>query len=179
MPAKKRLRIIGGAWGGRKLPIENGVRPSPDRVRETLFNWLRPSLVGAHVLDLFAGSGALGFEALSQGAAHATFVEQDRKIARALQASRETLAAHASIEIADAHRWLKRDPTRQFDVVFLDPPFQTSKYAGLVKALLPHLASTGLLYVESDTALDFEPLEVHRAARAGAVHFALYRRREA
>ena len=176
MPASHRLRIIGGAWRGRKLGIVADVRPTPDRVRETLFNWLRPDLHDAVVLDLFAGTGALGFEALSNGAAHATFVEQDKQIARALDAARDLLGANAEIERADASRWLERHADRTFDVIFLDPPFATTDYQRLVAKALLHLEPEGLLYVESDSPMNFDQLDVHRASRAGAVHYALYRR---
>lgn len=176
MPASHRLRIIGGAWRGRKLGIVADVRPTPDRVRETVFNWLRGELDGAVVLDLFAGTGALGFEALSRGAAHATFVEQDRKIAGSLAAARDLLDANASIERTDAHRWLDRNADRHFDVIFLDPPFATTDYQRLVALALPLLKPDGLLYVEGGEPMVFDQLDVHRASRAGAVHYAIYQR---
>ena len=176
MPASHRLRIIGGAWRGRKLGIVADVRPTPDRVRETLFNWLRGELEGAVVLDLFAGTGALGFEALSRGAAHATLVERDRTIAGSLNTARDLLDANASIERTDAHRWLERQSDRLFDVIFLDPPFATTDYEHLVALALPHLKGDGLLYVEADKPMVFDQLDVHRASRAGAVHYAIYQR---
>ncbi len=176
MPASHRLRIIGGAWRGRKLGIVADVRPTPDRVRETLFNWLRPYLQEAVVLDLFAGTGALGFEALSNGAAHATFVEREKKIAHALNAARDLLGANAEIERSDAARWLERHDNRAFDVIFLDPPFATTDYQQLVAKSLLHLKSEGFLYVESDSPMTFDQLDLHRASRAGSVHYALHRR---
>jgi 16S rRNA (guanine966-N2)-methyltransferase len=119
------LRIVGGRWRGRKLafpPLES-IRPTPDRVRETVFNWLQFDIDGARCLDLFAGSGALGFESLSRGAAHTVFVEREAKIGRYL---RDTLAhlqaANAEVVVTDAVHWLQRAGS-PFDVVFLDPPF--------------------------------------------------------
>jgi 16S rRNA (guanine966-N2)-methyltransferase len=119
------LRIIGGTWRGRKLRFPAGadIRPTPDRVRETLFNWLAAAVQGAHCLDLFAGSGALGLEALSRGAAHVTFVERDAAAAQALRLLlREWRACDARVERADALRYLAGE-ARPFDLVFLDPPF--------------------------------------------------------
>ena len=121
------LRIIGGRHRGRRLRFPPGVdiRPTPDRVRETLFNWLQPRIAGARVLDLFAGSGVLGLEALSRGAAHATFIEKDRRAAAAIEALvREWRVADASVSCRDAMAWLAAAaPSAAFDVVFLDPPY--------------------------------------------------------
>jgi 16S rRNA (guanine966-N2)-methyltransferase len=119
------LRIIGGTWRGRKLrfPAAAAIRPTPDRVRETLFNWLQAAIPGAHCLDLFAGSGALGLEALSRGAAQVTFVDQDEAAAAALRARLTEWQAHgAEVVRGDALRFLGR-PAQACDVVFLDPPF--------------------------------------------------------
>jgi 16S rRNA (guanine966-N2)-methyltransferase len=125
-PARARvLRIIGGTWRGRKLRFPAGadIRPTPDRVRETLFNWLGAAVQGARCLDLFAGSGALGLEALSRGAAHVTFVERDAAAAQALRLLlREWQARDARVERADALHYLAGE-ARPFDLVFLDPPF--------------------------------------------------------
>ena len=126
------LRIIGGTWRGRKLrfPASAAIRPTPDRVRETLFNWLGPATQGARCLDLFAGSGALGLEALSRGAAQVTFVEQDAAAAQALRALlTEWQVGDATVERTDALRYLA-GPSRQFDIVFLDPPFGSDLLAG-------------------------------------------------
>jgi 16S rRNA (guanine966-N2)-methyltransferase len=119
------LRIIGGSWRGRKLrfPASAAIRPTPDRVRETLFNWLGTATPGARCLDLFAGSGALGLEALSRGAAHVTFVEHDAAVAAALRARlEEWQATDALVERTDALHYLS-GAVRPFDIVFLDPPF--------------------------------------------------------
>ena len=120
-----QLRIIGGQWRSRRIPIADvvGLRPTPDRVRETLFNWLQQSILGARCLDLFAGSGALGFEALSREAAQVVLVEQDSRAFTQLQLNATTLGAtQAQLIHADAFSYLQRE-TEAFDVIFLDPPF--------------------------------------------------------
>jgi 16S rRNA (guanine966-N2)-methyltransferase len=149
----RMLRIIGGTWRGRRFRFADvpDIRPTPDRVRETLFNWLGPRVVGARCLDLFAGSGALGLEALSRGAAATVFVEQNVAITRALSELITTLAAeNARVEREDAFRFLGRAATA-FDIVFLDPPF-ASGLLGKAAALLERhgwLAPAALVYVES------------------------------
>ena len=145
-----RVRIIGGKWKGRKLRVHAGVRPTPDRAKVTLFNWLGPALAGARVLDLFAGTGALGFEALSRGAACATFVERHRGVARALAAARAALGATAAaIECGSALPWLARQPPdARWDVVFLDPPFQRDLATAAACAVAPRLAAGGVVYLE-------------------------------
>jgi len=123
------LRIIGGNWRGRRLrfPPSPEIRPTPDRVRETLFNWLGARVAGARCLDLFAGSGALGLEALSRGATHVTFVERDGPAARELNLRLVEWGAASSgtanVERSDALRFLARPAQQPFDIVFLDPPF--------------------------------------------------------
>ena len=175
-----KIRIIGGAWRGRKLPVADrpGLRPTPDRVRETLFNWLAAALPGSRCLDLFAGTGALGFEALSRGARCAVMVEQDRQLARRLQSTRTVLAAAgAEIVHAEALAWLAgpRDP---FDIVFLDPPFHQD-YVKKTCALLVnrgHLAPAAYVYTETARG-DPSPapgLKEVKRARAGQVEYRLY-----
>ncbi len=122
-----RLRIIAGKWRSRKLtfPHQDKLRPTPDRIRETLFNWLQADLPGSCCLDLFAGSGALGFEAASRGAAEVVMIEHNRDAASALKQNIELLAADdVQLVIADALEWLKKNQ-RVFDIVFLDPPFKS------------------------------------------------------
>lgn len=123
-----QLRIIGGEWRGRKLsfPEVEGLRPTSDRVRETLFNWIQMKIAGAHCLDLFAGSGALGLEALSRGAANVVMVEQDRDAAQHIRTHLQTLnAKHGQLENSDAFQFLKQTQDNQrFDIVFLDPPYK-------------------------------------------------------
>src|SRR4051812_284074 len=146
---QRMLRIIGGRHRGRRLRFPPGVdiRPTPDRVRETLFNWLQPRIVGARVLDLFAGSGALGFEALSRGAAHATFIEKDRRAAAAIEAlAREWQEVDSSVVCTDAIGWLSGSvPAAPFDVVFLDPPYG----AGVLGAAAISLVRANLLAPEA------------------------------
>ena len=174
------VRIIGGKWKGRKLRIAAGVRPTPDRVRETVFNWLAQDLPGTRVLDLFAGTGALGFEALSRGAQQAVLVERNRATARTLAAQRDVLGAAAAIEQADAFDWLARSDER-WHVAFLDPPFDGGLLPAALAAVSARLTPAGFVYVESEDALgaldvDAAGFAVHRAGRAGAVHYGLLRR---
>jgi 16S rRNA (guanine966-N2)-methyltransferase len=146
-----RVRIIGGAWRSRRIPFPPGkdLRPTPDRVRETRFNWLGQDLTGRACLDLFAGSGALGFEAASRGARRVVMVERDPVIFRALAANRGQLAA-AAVELrrADALEFLVSD-TGSYDVVFLDPPFKSGYWARVAPLLAPHLEPGALVYYES------------------------------
>lgn len=180
-----RVRIIGGKWRGRKLAVANSaIRPTPDRARVTVFNWLVADLHGARVLDLFAGTGALGFEALSRGASHATFVDHEPSACRMIERHRERLGAVAAeVHRADGVRWLRERPREErWDIVFLDPPFDSP----LLRAALPEaaarLSTKGVLYVESSADLDvaaIEPLTglaATRESRAGAARFALLRR---
>jgi 16S rRNA (guanine966-N2)-methyltransferase len=148
-----QLRIIGGVWRGRKLafPDIDAIRPTPDRVRETVFNWLQNDIAGARCLDLFAGSGALGFEALSRGAAQVVFVDREPAIGRYL---RDTLArldaSGAEVHTADSLRWLAA-PSQPFDVVFLDPPFTANVLAAVCQRLEAGgwLSPAALIYIEN------------------------------
>jgi 16S rRNA (guanine966-N2)-methyltransferase len=178
------LRIIGGRHRGRKLRIPAGVaiRPTPDRVRETLFNWLQPRIDGARVLDLFAGSGALGLEALSRGAGHVRFVERDRRAAAAVEAlAREWQETGAQVDCADAVDWLAQaGGTEPFDVVFMDPPYDSALLAAAAAALVERrlLAPDARAYVEhrARDALPALPrgwTEI-RAGRAGEVGYHLF-----
>ena len=174
-----QVRIIGGRWRGTKLAVPDrpGLRPSSDRVRETLFNWLMPALPGARVLDLFAGTGVLGLEALSRGAAQAVLVERDPGLAAALRESAAKLSAQAEIHAADALAWLggRRD---RFDLVFLDPPFADGLWERALDGLAPRLAPGAWVYVESPE--DVQPMvppawALHREGRTREVRYALYR----
>ncbi len=178
-----RIRIIGGNLRNSRLQVPDlpGLRPTPERVRETLFNWLAPVIEGARCLDLCAGTGALGIEAYSRGAASVRFVERD---ARAAQALRENLVRlrieHAEISTLDAAAFL-RGPAQVFDLVFLDPPFALNLWAALAEPLEAGgwLAAKALIYVESPRAGAPDlPSNwgVHRDAHAGEVRYALYRR---
>lgn len=151
---QRTLRIIGGQWRGRKLvfPDAEGLRPTPDRVRETLFNWLAAEIRGAHCLDLFAGSGALGLEALSRGAASCTFVDSARPNCQAITAHLATLqCASGQTQAMPAATFLRRQPSQVFDIVFLDPPFGKQLLAPTCCALeaAPWLSPRASIYLES------------------------------
>lgn len=176
-----RVRIIGGEWRGRKLsfPAVAGLRPTPDRVRETLYNWLRPTLAGSRCLDAYAGTGALGLEALSQGAASCLFVERDPAIATALERNLELLgAAGARLLRQDAAHALLR-VEGPFDLILLDPPFGSGLLERSVGTVCDRglLSPSGRLYVEMDAGDDPErlhpELELLRSGRAGRVGFHL------
>src|SRR3990170_313357 len=143
---ENRVRIIGGAWRSRlvSFPPRRDLRPTPDRVRETLFNWLGQDLTGKACLDLFAGSGALGFEAASRGAKRVVMVERDPATFKALQASGAQLGA-AAVELtrADALEFLRGDRGR-YDVIFLDPPFTAGYWPQLLSMLPPRMAPGAL-----------------------------------
>ena len=172
------IRIIGGLWRGRKVrfPDAHGLRPTPDRVRETLFNWLGQRLAGMRTLDPFAGSGALSFEALSRGAQLAVAVDRRRDVVRALSDTAATLGT-TSLEVhcADALGFLARE-RRAFDVVFLDPPFDHAGWTELLPAAAARLATAGALYVEAAFPIDAPAgLAVTRRDKAGQVHYHLLR----
>jgi len=178
---QNELRIIGGEWRGRRIRFaaRPGVRPTPDRVRETLFNWLAPVVEGSRCLDLFAGSGALGLEALSRGAAAATFVESDRASAERLRETIATLGAErARIVEADALQWLDGPPGR-FDIVFLDPPFESGLLAEAFRKLDSGgwLSPSARVYLEGPAKAGPPPLPagwtLHRSGKAGAVGYHL------
>ncbi len=176
--AANAIRIIGGQWRGRRLPFPNvpALRPTPDRVRETLFNWLGQDLTGLTTLDPFAGSGALSFEALSRGAARAVAIDRDRALVRALVATAQKLHTQGlEPHCAEAHAFLARD-TRSYDVIFLDPPFAADLWEWLLPAAAAHLAEGGRLYVEAPAPLDAPAgLALWRRDKAGQVHYHLLR----
>ena len=150
MPSK--VRIIGGQWRGRNIELLNlkSLRPTPDRVRETLFNWLSPSIVGTKCLDLFAGSGALGFEALSRGAACIVLVDNNVRICKQLNKQAQILnASNISVVHQEAIEFIATNQ-ESFDIVFIDPPFKSKLGSILVNMLLEHpmLSNEAILYVE-------------------------------
>jgi len=170
------VRIVGGTLRGRRIALAAGaeLRPTPDRVRETLFNWLGQRLDGARCLDLYAGSGALGFEAVSRGAARVVMVERDRRALAALRRAREELgAAAAEVVAGDADEYLARAGER-FDVVFLDPPFRQNADATLLGRLASRLEPGARVYLEAARPAEVPPpwRELKRA-RAGLVSFQL------
>jgi len=187
MPGKPTgsVRIIGGAWRGSKLPVPDlpGLRPSGDRGRETLFNWLQPHLEGAHCADLFAGSGALGFEAASRGAAHVHLVEISPVAVSALLNSIERLRADAiTVHRSNVLNWLRDQPADSLDIVFADPPFDS----GLAIRTLQLLAETGcvrpggFIYIETPTRYPelvmHPPYLPYRSKELGEVRMQVFRR---
>ncbi len=178
----RELRIVAGALRGRKwtFPDAPGLRPTPDRVRETLFNWLAPHLPGMRVLDLFAGSGALAFEALSRGAASAVLVEKDRTAAAGLRVTAERFGLSAArIEAGEALAFLRSQPKNSFDLIFVDPPFATGLHEPALSALAWQgvLAPGGFCYIEQPAGDDLPPLPegwtLHRTGKAGEVGYHL------
>jgi 16S rRNA (guanine966-N2)-methyltransferase len=182
MSAAGRIRIVGGSLRNSRLDVPDapGLRPTPDRVRETLFNWLQPVIEGSRCLDLFAGTGALGMEAMSRGAAMVTFVERDAKLSGALKANLARLKVQAAVVGDDAARWLKGGG-KPFDVVFMDPPFADNLWDSTAAALEGHgwLAPSAWIYVESPKGAPLampKAWQVHRSGLAGEVAYTLYRR---
>lgn len=182
-PLPNRLRIIGGQWRGVRItfPPLPALRPSPDRVRETLFNWLQPVIVGARCLDLFAGSGALGIEALSRGAGHVDFIDSEPAIGRHLQETlRRLQVANAVVRIADALKFLDQGRIEgRYDIVFLDPPYASDVLLHVCSKLAAGdwLARDALIYMECASDKPLPPLpaawQVHRSKRAGQVGYHL------
>jgi len=170
------VRIIGGRWRSRVLhfPDVAGLRPTPDRVRETLFNWLGQDLSGERCLDLFAGSGALGFEALSRGADSVVMVENHAAALRALRENARRLeAANLTLVRADALEFVRSARSR-FDVVFLDPPYALGLQARILDMLPMLLGEGGRVYLESDAGFEAPPgWRMLKRGRAGNVHFHL------
>lgn len=179
-----QIRIIGGQWRGRKLPVPDspGLRPTTDRVRETLFNWLAPSMVDARCLDCFAGSGALGLEALSRYAASATLLEMERHVAQQLQKNLAALKAeHGKVVNTNTLTYLNQSGTPH-DVVFIDPPFRKGLLEETLNLLETNgwLADSALIYVESEVENGMPPVpaswDLHREKIAGQVAYRLYHR---
>jgi 16S rRNA (guanine966-N2)-methyltransferase len=181
---RHQVRIIGGQWKRTKLPVSErpGLRPSPDRVRETLFNWLGQDLSGWRCIDAFAGSGALGLEAASRGAGAVLLIEQDPALVAQLRAVLARLgASRVEVQCGDALAELLRQPRGQTDLVLLDPPFDAALHEPALRASLPLLSATGRLYLEAprawaDPALAALGLVRLRYLKAGAVHAHLLQR---
>jgi 16S rRNA (guanine(966)-N(2))-methyltransferase RsmD len=182
--APQEVRLIGGLLRKSKLPVADrpGLRPTPDRVRETLFNWLGQDLAGWRVLDAFAGSGALGFEAASRGAQQVTLLERDGQLAASLRASAVRLKVEPAlrVESADALAWMARCAPASLELVLLDPPFDSALLAPAMAVAAPLLVPGGWLYVESAAALTEAEAPagcaLFRQGRAGAVHYHLLQR---
>ncbi len=180
-----QLRIIGGSWRGRKLnfPDVDGLRPTGDRLRETLFNWLAPDIQDARCLDLFAGSGALGLEALSRGAAGCVFLERNPLAAKELAKNLALLnATNGKLLLQDALTWLKGKQEQQFDLVFIDPPFQLALWQQSFDLLEEgnFLAEGALMYVECPKNIIYEVPEswnIHKEKIAGSNIYRLFVKR--
>ncbi|MEM8594382.1 MAG: 16S rRNA (guanine(966)-N(2))-methyltransferase RsmD [Pseudomonadota bacterium] len=182
-----QVRIISGKWRGRKLQFPKGtnhqdLRPTTDRIRETVFNWIAPYVQDAVCLDAFAGSGALGWEALSRHAQHVHFVDASADVRDNLHAQQATLTAHehSTIVLADAIKWLQQPASQRFDLVFLDPPFRLNTSAQTcLDALVEQqwLSPGALVYVEqdrNDACVDHVQLKRYRHQQAGQVQYTLF-----
>jgi len=180
--AANQVRIIGGTWRRRviRFPPAEGLRPTPDRVRETLFNWLGQTLVGKRCLDLYAGSGALTLEAASRGAALAVAVDRSRVLIDALRATAATLGASAfEAYVGDARAFIERE-RRDFDVIFLDPPFAEDPWPWLLPACTQRLLPGGCIYAEASHSLPPPSgFATWRRDKAGQVHYHLFVRADA
>ena len=181
-PTGNRLRIIGGQWRSRQLPFPDveGLRPTTDRVRETVFNWLQPYLPGAQVLDVFAGSGALGFEALSREAGFVNLLERSQKAAKQLQENAKTLnASNCNVHMGDSIQILATLNT-QFDIIFLDPPFGKGLLPQCIELIDQHtlIKTHGWIYIESEQELNDLNIpkhwRMHREKKAGQVKLRLF-----
>ena len=178
------IRIIGGAWKRTRLPVAQrpGLRPTPDRVRETLFNWLGQDLSGWRCLDAFAGTGALGFEAASRGAASVQLVESDAALVAQLHTLQQRLQATAMrVQRGDGVAALKQAAPASLDLVLLDPPFDSDFFTPALQAAAQAVSAQGFVYLEAPRAWTDEELAawglaVHRHLKAGAVHAHLLRR---
>ncbi len=174
--AQGKVRIIGGQWRSRMItfPDQADLRPTPDRVRETVFNWLGQDLSGMHCLDLFAGSGVLGFEAASRGAKHVVMVESDPDVLKALRENQEKLNA-TQIELIkmNALQFIVTE-SRRFDIVFLDPPYRQELLSELLPVLSARLNHNGRIYIETGEAWVPDPQwHIKRSGKAGKVFYQL------
>lgn len=190
---ESKIRIIGGQWRGRKLSVghENGLRPTGDRLRETLFNWLMADIHGAAVLDLFAGTGALGLEALSRGASSVTFLETNKSTATRLRENLTLLDSKPSyVNEMDSLKWLEQNNATEaqplckirYDIVFMDPPFELNLWNKCVENLLKAdiLQENALIYIENPKIVTVQipnELSCLKSKNAGATQASLYQRR--
>ncbi|OCG24255.1 16S rRNA (guanine(966)-N(2))-methyltransferase RsmD [Gilliamella sp. wkB108] len=178
------IRIIGGKWRGRKLSVldKQGLRPTTDRVKETLYNWLMPVIHDSICLDCFSGSGSLGFEAASRGAKSVTLLEKDKQVAQQLSKNKQIIASEAiDIYQTDTLLWLNKTAQKQFDIVFIDPPFHRALVAKTVNQLEANnwLKPSSYIYVETEVdhnVMEYIPLnwQLHREKTAGQVHCYLF-----
>lgn len=175
--ARGSFRVIGGRWRGRRLAFldDGSVRPTPDRIRETLFNWLAEEIHAARCIDLFAGSGALGIEALSRGACAVTFVDSQAGVVRQIRSNLQALQVEASVQQADAQNWLQREAGR-YDIAFVDPPFRQGQIVPALAALAPRLTVCNRVYLECEQGLELDlpaGWQLLKAKRAGEVGYHL------
>lgn len=177
------IRIIGGDWRGRKLPVLelNGLRPTSDRVRETLFNWLQFEIAGKRCLDVFAGSGALGFEAKSRGAAEVLMLEKSEAVASQLRQNSQLLKAEAiKVQATDSLQYLAHKAEKTFDLVFIDPPFNQHLVQPTLDALFENawINHQAWLYIEQEKKLDWPTLpngwQIYREKTTSQTRFALW-----
>jgi len=183
-PPAGEVRIIGGQWKRSKLPVADkpGLRPTPDRVRETLFNWLGQDLTGWRCADVFAGTGALGFEAASRGATEVRLVEHDAALVAQLKKLQDQLKAHmVQVSRGDGIAALRQLPPASMNLIFIDPPFDAGLFDAAVQAAARALAPDGFIYLEAPSAWTDDllaPLELklYRHLKAGAVHAHLLKR---
>lgn len=177
------IRIIGGDWRGRKLPVldQDGLRPTSDRVRETLFNWLQFEIAGKRCLDVFAGSGALGFEAKSRGAAEVLMLEKSEPVAQQLRQNSQALKAQAlNVQKVNSLEYLAKKAEQPFDLVFVDPPFNQNLVQPTLDALFKHgwLNHQAWLYIEQEKSLDWPTLpsgwQIYREKTTSQTRFALW-----
>ncbi len=184
-PSTGFVRIIGGLWRGRKLPVHDaeGLRPTTDRVKETVFNWLAQDIPRARCLDLFAGSGGLGFEAASRQAAHVTMIELNKQAYAQLQSNITTLKTDAIHLVNDnALSVLSKAPTEPYDVIFLDPPFHKGLLSECVELLESNnwLTNNAMIYIETEKELTLDNIpqhwHPHREKTAGQVCYRLFER---
>lgn len=180
----RELRIIAGRWRSRKLSFDAlpGLRPTPDRVRETLFNWLQPWVSGSRCLDMFAGSGVLGFEALSRGASSVVFIDQQAQVIERLRGQAVILGAENVDTIcASATHYLRQSKLLAvFDIVFVDPPFSNNMVLDSVHSAIPFCSDSARIYVESEVKLELESLpsgwQIEKSKKTGSVYFHLLSR---
>jgi 16S rRNA (guanine966-N2)-methyltransferase len=175
LTANKQIRIIGGDWRGRKLDTLNlpELKPTPDRVRETVFNWLMHNIHGAHCLDAFAGSGALGLEALSRGAAQVTFCEKSLALSKQLHKQIEKLQCQPRAQIINADIYTTTFE-QKFDIIFLDPPFHQNFIASIIEKLAAVITSETLIYVETEAGYALpNNVTIRKQNRAGKVNYYL------
>lgn len=179
------VRLIAGDWRGRKIPVLNsqGLRPTTDRTRETVFNWLMPYLAGSVCLDAYAGTGILGLECLSRGAKVVDFVEQDRSIAAALKSNLLNLGGNGVVYWASIEKFIASLPSnsQRYGIIFVDPPFSLGIQESICQQLIESgcLSESALIYVESDIKHDFtlpSPWNVFREKHSGKVKYQLWRR---